>query len=160
MRCYQTHGVQLRNFTRGLFSIVAVCLLVYLTSCRVQPTPTDMPINLRVDIIEANIPLSNGEIICSTSPDDLMLTLRKTSPEEIRIEIEGLVEGERPVLEIYSLTETNRRRQLTYQYDRVVGSDGSYVFQERVAPLSRGVNKWVAQIKHSRGASCIQFSTQ
>src|SRR3972149_627282 len=99
------------------------------------------------------------EIVCSTSPGEVTLTVSPVAHPSARVELRGLEPGEKVTIHFFQ-SDKQRTRQVADYPSEGADQNGVFIVQEGgLRPLPDAVaNFWTVKVVHSRGVACAEVT--
>ncbi len=97
-------------------------------------------------------------VVCTSLPPGMSLGVNPVSPEKVEIHVEGLLEGEVPIVLLRLLNTPGHFYQLEEKATQPVSQEGIYetVLPAFTPPFSHST-LWEVAVIHARGVACLDF---
>jgi hypothetical protein len=148
-----------RQRTRLLIVIVFILLgVLTVLGYSIWLVAAQMANGEQVTVETATPEPSATPVVCTSIPPGMSLDVNPLPPSKVEIHVEGLLEGEVPVVLLQLLNTPGHFYQLEETAAQPVGREGIY---ETVLPVSTppfsNSTLWKVAIIHARGVACLDF---
>jgi len=144
------------------FAYLIIGMSLALTGCLLLPgasrgsvvAPT-IEITRRVEARDA----TPTDMVCTALPGGMAVTISPVSFTSARVELSGLIPGEKLTIYFFQ-SYMQRTRQITVYPTEVADQDGDFTIQEdSLRPLPGvAINSWTVKVIHSRGVACAEVA--
>ncbi len=100
------------------------------------------------------------EVVCTTSPNEVTLTVSPVGRTSARVELRGLRSGEKLTIHFFAQSDKQHPRQVTVYPSEGADQNGVFIVQEDSLRPSPDVatNLWTVKVVHSRGVACAEVT--
>lgn len=100
------------------------------------------------------------EVVCTTSPDQVTLSVSPVAHTSARVELRGLISGEKLTIYFFAQPGRQRTRQVADYPSEGADQNGVFIVQvDSLSPLPDvATNLWMVKVVHSRGVACAEVT--
>jgi hypothetical protein len=141
--------------------ILAISAALAVEGCLLSPsTPLKQVASPAIEItkeIEAR-EATPTEVVCTTSLNDVALTVSPVTHTSARVELRGLIPGEKLTILFIAQSDEQHTREITVYPSEGADESGVFITQEdSLSPLPDvTTNLWTVKVVHSRGVACAE----